>query len=114
MTDPRKPSPGKTTLPEGWDADDAPPMTESELAAMRPMAEASPETLAIVRRRPGDRGPQKAPTKQAVSIRLDADVIAHFKAGGRGWQSRVNAALRDAMDTRDAMATRDSGSDAAE
>jgi uncharacterized protein (DUF4415 family) len=27
---------------------------------------------------------------------LDPDVIAHFKAGGRGWQTRVNAALRKA------------------
>lgn len=32
--------------------------------------------------------------KQAVSIRLDGDVIAHFKKGGPGWQSRINAALR--------------------
>ena len=29
-----------------------------------------------------------------VSIRLDRDVIDSFKAGGDGWQSRVNDALR--------------------
>jgi uncharacterized protein (DUF4415 family) len=29
-----------------------------------------------------------------VSLRLDPDVIAHFRRGGRGWQSRINAALR--------------------
>ena len=27
---------------------------------------------------------------------LDPDVIEHFKAGGKGWQTRVNAALRKA------------------
>ena len=38
--------------------------------------------------------PLKAETKDAVSLRLDPDVIAHFRRGGRGWQSRINAALR--------------------
>jgi uncharacterized protein (DUF4415 family) len=38
--------------------------------------------------------PKKATAKQAVNIRLDPDVVAHFRAGGPGWQSRINAALR--------------------
>jgi uncharacterized protein (DUF4415 family) len=29
-----------------------------------------------------------------VSLRLDPDVIEAFRAGGSGWQSRINAALR--------------------
>jgi uncharacterized protein (DUF4415 family) len=37
----------------------------------------------------------KAP-KNAVSLRLDPDVVAYFRRGGRGWQSRINAALRKA------------------
>jgi uncharacterized protein (DUF4415 family) len=32
--------------------------------------------------------------KQQVTILLDPDVVAHFKKDGRGWQTRVNAALR--------------------
>ncbi len=32
--------------------------------------------------------------KRAVSLRLDPEVIAHFRCSGRGWQSRINAALR--------------------
>jgi len=32
--------------------------------------------------------------KQAVHIRLDADVLAWFRAGGAGYQTRINAALR--------------------
>jgi uncharacterized protein (DUF4415 family) len=38
--------------------------------------------------------PKKEAPKEAVNIRLDPDVIAHFRVGGRGWQSRINAALR--------------------
>lgn len=48
------------------------------------------------KRRPGERGPQKAPTKQLVSLRLDRDVLAHFRKTGRGWQARINATLRKA------------------
>ena len=36
--------------------------------------------------------------KQAVSIRLDRDVLDFFKAGGKGYQSRINAVLRSYMD----------------
>jgi uncharacterized protein (DUF4415 family) len=32
--------------------------------------------------------------KQAISIRLDPDVLEHFKAGGKGYQKRINAVLR--------------------
>jgi uncharacterized protein (DUF4415 family) len=42
----------------------------------------------------GKRGPQKAPTKIPVSIRLSPEVVKHFKAKGPGWQSRIDAALR--------------------
>lgn len=42
------------------------------------------------------RGRPVGSTKKLVSIRLDQDVIAKFKAGGPGWQSRINEALRRA------------------
>ena len=45
-------------------------------------------------RRPGQRGPQKAPTKQQVTVRLDRQLLAHFRRGGRGWQTRLNEALK--------------------
>jgi uncharacterized protein (DUF4415 family) len=35
--------------------------------------------------------------KVSATIRLDEDVIKHFRAGGPGWQTRVNAALRKVM-----------------
>ncbi len=44
--------------------------------------------------------PRKAATKKAVSLRLDPDVLEHFRASGPGWQSRINAALRKAARLR--------------
>ena len=44
------------------------------------------------------RGPQKAPTKVSTTIRLDADILAWFKAQGSGYQTRVNDALRHVME----------------
>jgi len=37
------------------------------------------------------------PIKRPVTLRLDADVLAWFKARGRGYQTRINLALRQAM-----------------
>ena len=42
------------------------------------------------------RGRPPGSTKTQVSLRLDQDVLAAFRAGGPGWQSRMNAALRKA------------------
>ena len=44
------------------------------------------------------RGAQKAPTKKLESLRLDPDIIEHFRSQGRGWQSRINDTLRKAME----------------
>ena len=52
------------------------------------------KTLAIVRRSRG-RPVSEAPKKQ-VTLRLDQETLAHFKAAGAGWQGRINAALRKA------------------
>ena len=45
----------------------------------------------VVRR---GRGPQKTPIKVSTTIRLDADVLAYFRATGRGYQSQINDELR--------------------
>ncbi|SRR5712691_7848612 len=72
-------------------APDAFELTDDMWLRMRPAVEVMPEIVEAYRRR---RGPQKAPTKQLVSLRLDRDVIAHFRARGPGWQRRLNEALR--------------------
>ena len=63
----------------GTDAEDA-PIKVTEFAA------------ALERRR-GERGPQKAPTKLLLSVRLDRAIVEHFRGTGRGWQTRMNNAL---------------------
>jgi uncharacterized protein (DUF4415 family) len=75
---------------------DNPELKEAEFAAMRPAAEALPPELYdnLIKRKPGQRGPQKAPTKQIVTLRLDRAVVEHFKAGGEGWQTRINDTLK--------------------
>ena len=57
---------------------------------------AHPMTFAEVMRRGRGRPPAESP-KQQVSVRLDADVLSTLKAGGPGWQGRMNNALRKAL-----------------
>lgn len=76
-------------------------LTDADFALMRPASEFLPkeflDAMREHRRRQGERGPQKAPTKKLVSLRLDQDVLERAKAGGPGWQTRINAILRDAL-----------------
>ena len=39
-------------------------------------------------------GLKAVPPKASVSLRVDADVLAWFKAQGRGYQTRINSVLR--------------------
>lgn len=63
-----------------------------DMKRFRPVAEAASPTLA---RKLGVRGPQRAPTKERISIRLSPEVVHTFRATGDGWQTRVDAALKD-------------------
>lgn len=86
---------------EDWDAvSDNPEWTEEDFRKARPFAEVFPELAAEIRKNAGERSaggrPRSPNPKQAISIRLDREVIAAFKAQGEGWQSRINDALRKA------------------
>lgn len=73
-------------------------LTAADLRRFKPAAEIlPPELLKVMGIKP--RGPQKAPTKQATTIRLSPDVMAAFKATGTGWQTRIDAALKDWLRT---------------
>jgi uncharacterized protein (DUF4415 family) len=78
-------------------------LTEADLALFRPAKEVLPphvyQGLIELNRRAGVRGPQKAPTKTRVSIRLSPEVVSAFKADGPGWQSRIDAALKEWLTT---------------
>jgi uncharacterized protein (DUF4415 family) len=73
-----------------------------EIQALANMPEGKIDTSEIPELPPGAwknavRGKWYRPVKQAVSIRLDADVLAWLKAKGDGYQTRVNVLLRERM-----------------
>lgn len=62
--------------------DEAPELTDDQLA----------RAVVSVGGRPVGR-PRLAHPKEAVKLRLDAEVLAHFRGTGRGWQTRINETL---------------------
>jgi uncharacterized protein (DUF4415 family) len=77
-------SPNKNSTAADWvDPDDTPDLS-------------TPEWAAKLAATPVRRGrPRVASRKVSTTIRLDADVVEAFREKGEGWQTRVNAALRD-------------------
>lgn len=87
--------PGKGFTKEDWDAvSDNSEWTEEDFRNARPFAEMFPDLAESIRRSRG-RPALENPKKQ-VTLRLDSDVVARFRAGGPGWQSRINDILRKA------------------
>jgi uncharacterized protein (DUF4415 family) len=46
---------------------------------------------------PEDLAGMYKPVKKPITVRLDADILAWYQRGGRGYQTRINLALRKAM-----------------
>lgn len=89
--------PGQGYTKEDWDAvSDNPELSEEELAQFRPFREVFPEMAAKIDEEIRKRGPAR--TKEAISIRLDIDLVERLRASGPGWQSRLNDALRNWLD----------------
>ncbi len=68
-------------------------LTDEELARFRPASEVLPAALLATLRSPGR--PKAEVTKERITIRLSPDVLSAFRASGSGWQTRMDAALRD-------------------
>ena len=62
--------------------DDCPKLSTDQIARMKPV---HPEYWKV------------EPVKVSVSIKIDADILAWFKSKGKGYQTRINMALRDTM-----------------
>ena len=78
----------QSTAP-GFDGDDAPDLSR----------DGWPKKFAKATVRRGR--PPLAEPKVSTTIRLSRDVIDHFKGAGRGWQTRIDEALRDWIRRRD-------------
>ena len=78
------------------------PRQKKELAALAALPDDQIDTSDIPELPPGAwkdtvRGRFYRPVKQAVSMRLDADVVAWLKKSGKGYQTRANKILRQRM-----------------
>ena len=72
----------EASIRAGIEADpDTLELDDEWFAKARPASEAHPRIVERYRRR---RGKQRMPTKEHISIRLDADLAAHFRASGPG------------------------------
>ena len=87
----------EAAIRKGMAADsENPEWTADMFAKAKPASEFfPPETYAklVAMKRPRGR-PKADITKVFTAMRLDADVLEAFKSSGKGWQTRINAALR--------------------
>ena len=77
--------------------DENPEWTAEDFAKARPAGEMLPqlfgEEAARKMLKPRGRPPVEFP-KERINIRLSHEVVEHFKSTGEGWQTRIDAALR--------------------
>ncbi len=72
--------------------DDSPELTSADVARARPASEAVPHIVEAWRRSRGR--PKSDAPKTQVTLRLSQEVLEHFKAGGPGWQTRIDDTLK--------------------
>lgn len=83
------------------DNSELPPRVQEQIRALEAQADDRIDTTdapEILDWSDARRGVFYRPVKQQITLRLDADIIAWFKArapGGRGYQTDINGALRD-------------------
>lgn len=79
--------------------DENPEWTAKDFREAKPAAEVLPalfgEEVAARMLQPKRGRPASLHPKEHVNLRLDAEVVDAFRATGRGWQTRLNAALKD-------------------
>lgn len=83
--------PGRGYTKEDWDAVDSPELTDEELRQARPFREAMPELYESLQRARGR--PRIDNPKEAVTLRVDPDTVAKFKAKGADWRAKMAEAL---------------------
>jgi uncharacterized protein (DUF4415 family) len=66
-------------------------LTLEDMKEFKPIQDAG--LPASLMKKLGVRGPQKAPTKVRVSVRLSFEVVEYFRATGAGWQTRMDSEL---------------------
>jgi uncharacterized protein (DUF4415 family) len=73
---------------------DAPEATDEELKTARRFADAFPDLMESIKRSRGR--PRKSSTKEAVTLRLQPETVARFKATGENWRTKMSELLDSA------------------
>jgi uncharacterized protein (DUF4415 family) len=76
---------------------DSPELTKADFAKARPFGDVFPDLAASIRK---GRGRNKSPTKKQVSLRISPEAIEYFRSTRNGWQSRIDATLREVVKRR--------------
>jgi len=87
------------------DLNNPPPLTEKQKAELKALSEMPDSEIDYSDIPPltedfwknAVRNPFYRPTKTSTTVRLDSDVLAWLKKQGKGYQTRINAILREAM-----------------
>jgi uncharacterized protein (DUF4415 family) len=79
------------------DEDDVPELTKEDFKRMRPAREVLPPAFMKAWEDGRVGRPVSENPKQQLTVRLDTDVVAWLKAGGSGYQTRLNSILRQVM-----------------
>lgn len=66
---------------------DAPEATDEQIARAKPFAEAFPDLAESIKRSRGR--PRIESPKEAVTLRIDPNTVARFKAGGQDWRAKM-------------------------
>lgn len=74
---------------------DDPEMTKKDFARARSLKADMPDVVEAMKR--GRGRPKLDQPKERVSLRLDPEIVAAYKATGAGWQSRINDTLARAL-----------------
>lgn len=70
-------------------------LTACDFNKIKPLSVADPALFKMLKAAKASRGVQVEPTKERITIRLSQDVTEYFRASGKGWQSRMNGALKE-------------------
>jgi uncharacterized protein (DUF4415 family) len=87
------------------DLEKLPPLTEAQAAQIAKLKKRDPADIDLSDMPEVDdsfwktarRGAFFRPIKESVTVRIDADVLLWLKSSGKGYQTRINAVLRQAM-----------------
>ncbi len=88
--------PGLGYTKADWESVDSPPLTDAEIASLRPAKEVLPAPFfdAVREQRKKLGRPRKADKLVAVTVRLEPDVLAQWKAKGDDWRTQMAERLK--------------------